>query len=140
MIERRQQNSATMWRTRIVIGGLSIAHGVGGVLFDYNAGISSLVQSDMYGWMFAAALIAFGSVMIFAAAAEHCGVTKRWCREFSASLLGATWIAVFFNSILDEPDTISILAPLFVIACLWAWWIEASTARRCAISKRTRET
>jgi hypothetical protein len=137
MMERRQGNSSTMWRTRIVIGSLSVAHGIGGAIFEYGSGISELVQADIFGWMFAAALIAFGSLMVFAAAAEHQGFTQRWCREFSASLLGATWIAVFFNSIHGDVDTITILAPLFVASCFWAWWIEATIARRCAISKRT---
>jgi hypothetical protein len=86
--------------------------------------------------MFGCALLAFGGLMAVAATAERLGYTERWCREFSASLLGASWIAVWFHALHSPPDTLVLTAPIYILACGYSWWVEASAARCRAITAR----
>ncbi len=135
MTDRRVNTLSTMTRTRILIGLLSIIHGMGGYFFNYGIGLSGIVRSDPHGWLWTVFLVLFGGMMILSAIAEMRGCKARWSRELSASLLCVTWIGIFFYSFEGGPDTLTLISPIMFGACLWAWISEGKVARIVAQSK-----
>jgi len=134
----RRERRDNLWATRILLGALSMVHGIGGIKFDYAYGVSGVVHEQELGVLFACGLIASGLLMIVAAVGQRIGHSERWCREFSASMLGVAWIAVGFHSMIGGADTVTLLSPLYVTFCGIAWWSEASAARQTKIAKQIR--
>ena len=134
-MDRRIKPLTTMTRCRVIIGLLSIVHGIGGYFFNYGVGISGIVRADEYGWLWPMFLVLFGGAMMLSAVAEIRGHCSRWPREFSASLLSVTWIGIFFNSFEGGADTITLLSPIMVGAIIWSWVSEGRVARIIAQSE-----
>lgn len=121
---------SSMMRLRMFMGLTSALYGVGGLKFQYDAGVSWLVHGVDAGWHFAAALIFGGLLMLYAAGREWSGERRRRCRLISAFLMAVTWIAVFFNSLQVGTGVITLLAPVYVYFCFWSWLGEATVHRR----------
>jgi len=139
MVDRRMiPRAGTLVYTRILLGLIAVIHGVSGVIFVDGGGIVQLVRNTMWGELFAVCLMGFGTLMTFAALMEQRGVTKRWCREFSASMLGATWLAVFFHSFEGGIDPLTLFAPLYFGFCAYAWWSEATAQRQKVLAQKAR--
>jgi hypothetical protein len=130
------KSASSMMRLRMFIGLTSALHGLGALKFsDQDSGVAWLVREARDGWMFAAALLAGGLLMAYAAAREWGGERRRRCRVVSSFTLAVTWIAVFFNSVTGGWDTVTCLAPAYVFFCFWAWLGEATVHRRSAIQE-----
>ncbi len=134
--ERRRRDQGTMVRARILLGLIAVMHGIGGLYFDHEAGISYLVRMQTAGWLFCAGLIGFGGLMVIAAIGERRGFTKRWCRDFSVSMLGATWIAVFVHSFEGGADQLTLMSPLYFTFCVWAWLADAGAHRANQLAQK----
>ena len=135
MTDRRVKPLTTMTRCRVIIGLLSIVHGIGGYFFNYGIGISGIVRAEQDGWLWPVLLIIFGGSMTLAAVAEIRGHCSRWPREFSASLLTVTWVGIFFYSFEGGIDTITLISPVMVGAIILSWISEGRVARVIAQSK-----
>jgi len=133
--DRRRAGATSMWRTRILVGALSICQGLTGALFA-DGSIVQIVERDSFGVWWCYALMLCGALMLIAAVAEARGETNRWCREFSASMLGAMWLALFFEGVQDGAWTIALIAPLYFGFCVWAYWAEAKCARAFSMAKK----
>lgn len=118
-----------MMRLRMFIGLTSAMHGVGALRFEMDAGVAWLVRTTAEGWQFAVALIVGGLLMLYAAGREWSGERRRDCRAISAFVLAVTWIAVFFHSLQQGADTVTLLAPIYVFFCFWAWLGESAVQR-----------
>ena len=135
MSDRRVKPLTTMTRCRVIIGLLSIVHGIGGYFFTYGIGLSGIVRAEEDGWLWPVMLILFGGMMTLSAVAEIRGHCARWPREFAASLLSVTWIGVFFYSFEGGADTITLLSPVMIGAIIWSWVSEGRVARIIAQSE-----
>lgn len=131
------KTGSSMMRLRMFIGLTSAIHGLGALRFEYDVGVAWLVRAFADGWQFAAALLLGGLLMAYAAGREWGGERRRRCRSISAFVLTVTWIAVFFNSLQGGADTVTLLAPVYVFFCFWAWLGEASVQRRRVIEEGT---
>ena len=122
--------TGTMLRLRMFMGITSALYGLGGLCFYSPHGVARLVRQDDLGWLFAAALIVGGLLMLWAAVREGAGERRRRCREISAFVMICTWTAACYHSMTDgRADTLTLIAPAYVLFTLWAWWGEAHRAR-----------
>ena len=137
--DRRRAALTTMWRTRLLVGLLSFCQGASGALF-HDGSIIRIISKDSYGALWGYGLMVCGALMIISAVAERLGETKRWCREFSVSMVGAMWLALFFEGIEDHAWTIVLHAPIYFGFCAWSYWSEAHAARATASTSRATET
>lgn len=129
-IERRSAVCDTMFYTRLLLACLSIAHGIEGVVFDYGVGLSAIVHGESHGWLFSAGLILCSLLLLFSLIGEYVGHDERFCRDMSMSLLAVTWTALFFHSFNNGDDTLSLVSPVYIMFCVWAWVREANLYRK----------
>jgi hypothetical protein len=138
-IERRNVICDTMFYTRLLLACLSIMHGIGSVAFDYGVGLSAIVHDQSHGWLFSAGLIGCSLLLMFSLIGEYYGLDERFCRDMSMSLLAVTWTALFFHSFKGGADTLSLVAPVYIVFCVWAWVREANVARKRKLTTLQRE-
>jgi hypothetical protein len=128
-----------MMRLRMFMGLTTALYGVAGLQFEYDVGISWLVQEEPEGWQFGAAMIFSGLLMLWAATREWTGERRRRCRVISAFVLMVTWISVFFHSLEGGPDSITLVAPVYIWFCTWSWLGEATLHRNRTCVKEVGE-
>ena len=112
-----------------------MAHGVGAYFLKAGSGLSSIVHSDEFGWLWPVFLVLFGGMMALSALAEIRGKGTRAARELAASLLSVTWVGLFFYSFEGGANTLTLISPVMVGAVIWSWISEGRVARIVAQSK-----
>jgi hypothetical protein len=126
-----------MFYTRLFLAVLSIAHGIGGVLFDYHVGLSGIVHAQSGGWLFSAGLVGFGALLLVSLYGEYKGNADRFCRDMSLSILAVTWFAIFVHSFEGGADTLTLVSPLYALFAGWSWIREANISRKIKLSTKS---